>query len=191
MRRFDKKRNIREANLRLEQSYLINKGILNEGELGDATHNKNKEEVIKLFQSIGMDFDSDNIGYADVSEPQDGKDDMEMLRFDKGDVSLTVGLANYTNKGFKFIVVLSAGDKKILEPSELDTIEDVKEIVLPLIEKNYEKTKLTSLGVTDEKEYIPSRSEYDQLLNAAIDKKDWAEAKRLSDKYGSIVYPKK
>ena len=191
MRRFDKKRNIREANLRLEQSYLINKGILNEGELGDVTHNKNKEEVIKLFQSIGMDFDSDNIGYADVSEPQDGKDDMEMLRFDKGDVSLTVGLANYTNKGFKFIVVLSAGDKKILEPSELDTIEDVKEIVLPLIEKNYEKTKLTSLGVTDEKEYIPSRSEYDQLLNAAIDKKDWEEAKRLSDKYGSIVYPKK
>lgn len=34
----------------------------------------------------------------------------------------------------------------------------------------------------------PSRSEYDRLLNAAIDRKDWAEATRLQGKWGDRFY---
>ena len=149
-----------------------------------------KQDLFDYLKSIGMDSDPD-LDHADITE--DGVDDTLVTSFTKGNVIVNVGLCNFSSGEFKYLFLIKSnpGDEVLLDHTFVKTIEEVKDRIAPYIEKGYEKTKLYHLGVKEDDDYMPNKEEYEALLNAAIDKKDWEEAKRLQEKYGDILYKNK
>lgn len=148
---------------------------------------KRKQDLFDYLKSIGMDSDPD-FKHADITE--DGVDDTLITSFIKGNVTVNVGLCNFSNGDFKYLFLIKSesGDEVLLDHTFVKTIEEVRDRITPYIEKGYEETKFDHLGVKEDDDYMPSKEEYEALLNSAIDKKDWEEAKRLQKKYGDILY---
>jgi len=142
-----------------------------------------KEDLFNFLYSIGMGT-ATNETYADINK--DGENDTLMARFIMGNVNVYVGLCNFSNGEFKYILFIKSSDGVVLKPTFFNNVEEIEKNVSPYIEKSYEDTKLSYLGVKDEKEYTPSKNEYNDMLNAAIDSEDWEEANRLQNKYGKL-----
>jgi hypothetical protein len=170
--------------LKLYESFINE----NENILESPTFLQRKQDLYDYLKSIGMDSDPD-FDYADISE--DGVNDTMITSFSKGNVTVNVGLCNFSNGEFKYVFLIMGGDEILLEHTFVKTIEEVRERITPYIEKGYEQTKFDYLGIQDKSDdYMPSKEEYEAMLNTAIDKKDWEEAKRLQEKYGNILYNK-
>ena len=142
-----------------------------------------KEELFNFLYSIGMDSNSDT-SYADINK--DGENDTLMVHFNMGSVTVYVGLCNFSNGEFKYLLYVKSSDGIVLKPTFFDSVEEIEKNVSPYIETAYDDTKLSYLGIENEKEYVPSKSEYNDMLNSAIDSKDWEEVRRIQNKYGKL-----
>jgi hypothetical protein len=142
-----------------------------------------KEELFNFLYSIGMDSNSDK-SYADINK--DGEKDTLMVHFNMGSVTVYVGLCNFSNGEFKYLLYVKSSEGIVLKPTFFDSVEEIENNVSPYIETAYDDTKLSYLGIENEKEYMPSKSEYNDMLNSAIDSQDWEEVRRIQNKYGKL-----
>lgn len=142
-----------------------------------------KEKLFNFLYSIGMDSNSDT-SYSDINK--DGENDTLMVHFNMGSVTVYVGLCNFSNGEFKYLLYVKSSDGIVLKPTFFDSVEEIEKNVSPYIETAYDDTKLSYLGIENEKEYVPSKSEYNDMLNSAIDSKDWEEVRRIQNKYGKL-----
>ena len=142
-----------------------------------------KEELFNFLYSIGMDSNSD-ISYADINK--DGENDTLMVHFNMGSVTVYVGLCNFSNGEFKYLLYIKSSEGIVLKPTFFDSVEEIENNVSTYIETAYDDTKLSYLGIENEKEYMPSKSEYNDMLNSAIDSQDWEEVRRIQNKYGKL-----
>jgi len=142
-----------------------------------------KEELFNFLYSIGMDSNSDK-SYADINK--DGEKDTLMVHFNMGSVTVYVGLCNFSNGEFKYLLYVKSSEGIVLKPTFFDSVEEIENSVSPYIETAYDDTKLSYLGIENEKEYMPSKSEYNDMLNSAIDSQDWEEVRRIQNKYGKL-----
>jgi len=142
-----------------------------------------KEELFNFLYSIGMDSNSDT-SYADINK--DGENDTLMVHFNMGSVTVYVGLCNFSNGEFKYLLYVKSSEGIVLKPTFFDSVEEIENSVSPYIETAYDDTKLSYLGIENEKEYMPSKSEYNDMLNSAIDSQDWEEVRRIQNKYGKL-----
>lgn len=169
----------------LESSLGNVKPLLYENKLKDERFLTKKNDLLDYLYTIGLEQNPDG-QFADINN--DGKEDMEMFSFNKGNVEIYAGVAFFSNGDIKYLIIVKTKpNKEIVVPvTFVDNLEEFKTKIEPFIEQSYEDTKLEYLGVENEKEYQPSKDEYNDLLNRAIDNEDWKEAKRLQDKYGHI-----
>ena len=142
-----------------------------------------KEELFNFLYSIGMDSNSDK-SYVDINK--DGENDTLMVHFNMGSVTVYVGLCNFSNGEFKYLLYVKSSEGIVLKPTFFDSVEEIENNVSPYIETAYDDTKLSYLGIENEKEYMPSKSEYNDMLNSAIDSQDWEEVRRIQNKYGKL-----
>ena len=142
-----------------------------------------KEELFNFLYSIGMDSNSDT-SYADINK--DGENDTLMVHFNMGSVTVYVGLCNFSNGEFKYLLYIKSSEGIVLKPTFFDSVEEIENNVSTYIETAYDDTKLSYLGIENEKEYMPSKSEYNDMINSAIDSQDWDEARRIQNKYGKL-----
>jgi len=142
-----------------------------------------KEELFNFLYSIGMDSNSDK-SYADINK--DGEKDTLMVNFNMGNVTVYVGLCNFSNGEFKYLLYVKSSEGIVLKPTFFDSVEEIENNVSPYIKTAYDDTKLSYLGIENEKEYMPSKSEYNDMLNSAIDSQDWEEVRRIQNKYGKL-----
>ena len=142
-----------------------------------------KEELFDFLYSIGMDSNSDT-SYADINK--DGENDTLMVHFNMGSVTVYVGLCNFSNGEFKYLLYIKSSEGIVLKPTFFDSVEEIENNVSTYIETAYGDTKLSYLGIENEKEYMPSKSEYNDMLNSAIDSQDWEEVRRIQNKYGKL-----
>ena len=142
-----------------------------------------KEELFNFLYSIGMDSNSDK-SYVDINK--DGENDTLMVHFNMGSVTVYVGLCNFSNGEFKYLLYIKSSEGIVLKPTFFDSVEEIENNVSPYIETAYDDTKLSYLGIENEKEYMPSKSEYNDMLNSAIDSQDWEEVRRIQNKYGKL-----
>jgi hypothetical protein len=142
-----------------------------------------KEELFNFLYSIGMDSNSDT-SYADLNK--DGENDTLMVHFNMGSVTVYVGLCNFSNGEFKYLLYIKSSEGIVLKPTFFDSVEEIENNVSTYIETAYGDTKLSYLGIENEKEYMPSKSEYNDMLNSAIDSQDWEEVSRIQNKYGKL-----
>ena len=142
-----------------------------------------KEELFNFLYSIGMDSNSDT-SYADINK--DGENDTLMVHFNMGSVTVYVGLCNFSNGEFKYLLYIKSSKGIVLKPTFFDSVEEIENNVSTYIETAYGDTKLSYLGIENEKEYMPSKSEYNDMLNSAIDSQDWEEVRRIQNKYGKL-----
>ena len=142
-----------------------------------------KEELFDFLYSIGMDSNSDT-SYADINK--DGENDTLMVHFNMGSVTVYVGLCNFSNGEFKYLLYIKSSKGIVLKPTFFDSVEEIENNVSTYIETAYGDTKLSYLGIENEKEYMPSKSEYNDMLNSAIDSQDWEEVRRIQNKYGKL-----
>jgi len=142
-----------------------------------------KEELFNFLYSIGMDSNSDT-SYADINK--DGENDTLMVHFNMGSVTVYVGLCNFSNGKFKYLLYIKSSEGIVLKPTFFDSVEEIENNVSTYIETAYDDTKLSYLGIENEKEYMPSKSEYNDMINSAIDSQDWDEARRIQNKYGKL-----
>jgi hypothetical protein len=103
-----------------------------------------------------------------------------------GSVTVYVGLCNFSNGEFKYLLYVKSSEGIVLKPTFFDSVEEIENNVSPYIETAYDDTKLSYLGIENEKEYMPSKSEYNDMLNSAIDSQDWEEVRRIQNKYGKL-----
>jgi hypothetical protein len=142
-----------------------------------------KEELFNFLYSIGMDSNADE-SYTDINK--DGENDTLMTHFNMGAVTVYVGLCNFSNGEFKYLLYIKSSEGIVLKPTFFDSVAEIEQNVSPYIETAYDDTKLSYLGIENEKEYMPSKSEYNDMLNSAIDSQDWEEARRIQNKYGKL-----
>jgi hypothetical protein len=142
-----------------------------------------KEELFNFLYSIGMDSNSDK-SYVDINK--DGENDTLMVHFNMGSVTVYVGLCNFSNGEFKYLLYVKSSEGIVLKPTFFDSVEEIENNVSPYIKTAYDDTKLSYLGIENEKEYMPSKSEYNDMLNSAIDSQDWEEVRRIQNKYGKL-----
>ena len=142
-----------------------------------------KEELFNFLYSIGMDSNSDT-SYADINK--DGENDTLLVHFNMGSVTVYVGLCNFSNGEFKYLLYIKSSEGIVLKPTFFDSVEEIENNVSTYIETAYDDTKLSYLGIENEKEYMPSKSEYNDMINSAIDSQDWDEARRIQNKYGKL-----
>jgi len=142
-----------------------------------------KKELFNFLYSIGMDSNSDT-SYTDINK--DGENDTLMVHFNMGSVTVYVGLCNFSNGEFKYLLYIKSSKGIVLKPTFFDSVEEIKNNVSTYIETAYDDTKLSYLGIENEKEYVPSKSEYNDMLNSAIDSKDWEEVRGIQNKYGKL-----
>jgi hypothetical protein len=147
-----------------------------------------KEELFNFLYSIGMDSNADE-SYTDINK--DGENDTLMTHFNMGAVTVYVGLCNFSNGEFKYLLYIKSSEGIVLKPTFFDSVEEIENNVSPYIETAYDDTKLSYLGIENEKEYMPSKSEYNDMINSAIDSQDWEEARRIQDKYGKLYESRK
>lgn len=167
---------------------------------------KKKQDLIDYFESVG--FEVEMTQPFDISG--DGTAESLIVRFIKGDVIVIVAMSNYSypdpknkRKG-KFAYQLNIAVSKdaggeILLSCESDeaVVEDINQIK-KVASKYLEQGRLKGLGVKDaaavelseiEKEdRIPSKKEYDEMLNNAIDSNDRKRAEEIVNKWGDKFY---
>ena len=89
-----------------------------------------KEELFDYLHSIGMDSNADE-SYADINK--DGENDTLLTHFDMGNVTVYVGLCNFSNGDFKYLLMIKSGGEVILTSTFFNTVDE--------IEKNVSKHK--------------------------------------------------
>lgn len=158
-----------------------NKKLLGEGKLGDERHNEKKQELYNLLTSIGMDLNTSRVDYADINN--DGVNDTELIQFDMGNVSLYIGLVNFSNGEFKYLLMAKTKPdfEELIPHTFLNSVDEVKDKIVPLIEQGYIDTVLDYLGVDGGKEYVPSVDEYNKMIDDALDSGNWDEVRRLNN----------
>lgn len=164
---------------------------------------KRKGDLVDYLVSLGFEL-LDDESTTDLNG--DGEDESLLLRFERGDVMVIALLGNYTqpdpkvgrsgNFQYAFRVSMSknAGGEVLLDTQSREAwAEDISgaKRVLP---KYIEMGRLKGLGVKDAKggggagREMISKAEYDELLDAAIGDKNWAEATRLQKEWGDVFY---
>jgi len=161
------------------------KPLISENKLREDGYLQKKQELLDYLYSVGLETDGSS-KESDVD--RDGEMDTEMFNFERGNVVLYLGICNFSNGDLKYLCFIKTKPKYeiVLKPMFVDTLEELQSKILPYIEQSYEDTKLNYLGVNQPEEYTPSKNEYDELLNQAIDNEDWNEATRLQNKYGDL-----
>ncbi len=166
---------------------------------------RKKHDLVDYLESLGLEVE--NSQPYDMSG--DGKAESLMMRFSKGEMNIVVGLNNYSysnpkkgRKGkfayqFKIFMSRDAGGEVLLSyDSEESIAEDINQIK-KVVRKYVEQGRLKNLGVKDaeafdipeeEEDYIPSKKEYDEMLNNAIDSNDRKRAEEIVNKWGDRFY---
>ena len=166
---------------------------------------KRKQELVDYLGSLGFELEDDGQPY-DMSG--DGTAESLLTRFYKGDVMIVVALNNYThpdpargrkgNFAYQLRISMSknAGGEVLLASDSKEAIaEDIQQLK-KVVPKYVEQGRLKGLGVedaeagevSDEEERAPSKREYEDMLNAALDAKDWRRATELQKKWGDKFY---
>ena len=125
-----------------------------------------KQQLFDFLRSIGMDSNASE-SYTDINK--DGLDDTLMTHFNMGDVTVYVGLCNFSSGEFQYLLYVKSSEGIVLKPNFFNSISEIEEQVAPYIESAYEDTKLSYLGIEKKNDYIPSKSEYNDMINSAID----------------------
>lgn len=161
------------------------KPLISENKLKDEGYLQKKQELLDFLYSFGLETDGSS-KEADVD--QDGDMDTEMFTFEIGNVVMYLGICNFSNGDLKYLCFVKTKPKYeiVVKPTFVDTLDELQSNILPYIESSYEDTKLEYLGINNPEEYLPSKVEYNDMLNKAIDNQDWDEASRLQKKYGGI-----
>jgi hypothetical protein len=159
--------------------------LITENKLKEENYLRKKQELLDFLFTVDLTTDG-NSKKIDINN--DGETDSELMTFTTGDVILYLGVCNFSNEDLKYLCFVKTKPdfNVVLKPTFVDNLDDLESKILPYIKKSYEDTKLNYLGVSDPKEYQPSKNEFNDMLNKAIDNEDWLEAKRLQDKYGDL-----
>ena len=147
-----------------------------------------KQQLFDFLRSIGMDSNASE-SYTDINK--DGLDDTLMTHFNMGDVTVYVGLCNFSSGEFQYLLYVKSSEGIVLKPNFFNSISEIEKQVAPYIESAYEDTKLSYLGIEKKNDYIPSKSEYNDMINSAIDNEDWEEVQRIQKQYGYLYESKK
>lgn len=161
------------------------KPLITENKLKDESYLRKKQELLDFLFKFNLTSDGSS---QKIDINKDGEMDSELMTFTTGNVILYLGVCNFSNGDLKYLCFIKTKPDYniILKPTFVDTLDDLESEILPYVEQSYEDTKLDYLGVNNQKEYEPSKNEYNDLLNQAIDNEDWSEAKRLQDRYGNL-----
>ena len=111
-----------------------------------------------------------------------------MVTFEVGNVIMYIGICNFSNGDIKYLCFIKTKPRYevVLQPTFVDTLQELESNILPYINQSYEDTKLEYLGINNTQEYQPSKNEYNDMLNQAIDNEDWEEATRLQNLYDNL-----
>jgi len=144
-----------------------------------------KEDLDTYFSSIGMEGNK-NYEYDDID--RDGQKDMLLTYYTKGNVIIYAGICNHSNGTISYLLNLKTKPdyKEIIKPTFYYTIDEIDKKVKPMIDTSHEATQLDYLGIKEKNDYIPSKAEYDKLINDAIDNKDWDKMDDLQKRYGKL-----
>ena len=169
----------------LESKLGNSKPLISENKLKDERYLEKKQQLLDYLYTIGLESNKD-VKEADINN--DGEMDTELLTLNRGNVVMYLGICNFSNGGLKYLCFVKTKPKYeiVLKPTFVDTLDELKSKIIPYIETSYEDTKLEYLGVNEPQEYTPSKDEYNDMLNNAIDNEDWDEARRLQNKYGNM-----
>ena len=161
------------------------KPLISENKLKEEGYLQKKQELLDFLYSFGLETDGSS-KESDVD--RDGEMDTEMFTFEMGNVVMYLGICNFSNGDLKYLCFVKTKPKYeiVLKPTFVDTLDELQSKIMPYIETSYEDTKLEYLGVNEPQEYTPSKDEYNDMLNNAIDNEDWGEAGRLQRLYGSM-----
>jgi hypothetical protein len=95
-----------------------------------------KEELFNFLYSIGMDSNADE-SYADINK--DGENDTLMTHFNMGAVTVYVGLCNFSNGEFKYLLYIKSSEGIVLKPTFFDSVAEIEQNVSPYIETAYDE----------------------------------------------------
>lgn len=161
------------------------KPLIIENKLQEKEYLLKKKQLLDFLYSFGLETDGSS---KETDINNDGEMDTELMTFKTGNVILYLGICNFSDGNIQYIcfVKTKPNYEIVLKPTFVGTLDELETEILPYIEKSYEDTKLDYLGVKDQKEYMPSKDEYNDMLNKAIDDEDWEEASRLQKEYGHL-----
>ena len=161
------------------------KPLISENKLKDERFLNKKQELLDYLYSIGLESNNDK---KEVDINKDGEMDTELFTFNKGNVVMYLGICNFSNGEIQYLCHIKTKPNYdvVLPPTFVGTLEEVQSNIKPYIEQSYEDTKLDYLGVKNQKEYIPSQNELNDLINQALDNEDFEEVTRLQNKYGNL-----
>ena len=161
------------------------KPLISENKLKEESYLQKKQELFDYLYSVGLGTDSET-KEADIN--RDGEMDTEMVTFEVGNVIMYIGICNFSNGDIKYLCFIKTKPRYevVLQPTFVDTLQELESNILPYINQSYEDTKLEYLGINNTQEYQPSKNEYNDMLNQAIDNEDWEEATRLQNLYDNL-----
>lgn len=158
------------------------KPLISENKLKEEGFLQKKDELFNFLYEYGLNTDAET---EEIDINKDGEMDSELVTFEKGNVQLYLGICNFSNGDLKYLCHIKTKPdyNVVLEPTFVDNLDELKDKILPYIEKSYEDTKLNYLGIDKTNEYQLSKNEYNDLINQAIDSENWEEVSRLQKEY--------